>query len=74
MTIGGYKARFTFLSLNYYQGKCHRFAAVNFFFFHFFLRFLGCSFEVNELLTPGSWIDTTTTLGAKGTLDLIALG
>ena len=45
-----------------------------FYSFFFFLRFLGCSFEVNELLTPGSWIDTTTTLGAKGTLDLIALG
>lgn len=32
------------------------------------------SFEVNELLAPGSWIDSATTLGAKGTLDLIALG
>ncbi|KAL9962848.1 hypothetical protein ACROYT_G031994 [Oculina patagonica] len=31
-------------------------------------------FEVNELLAPGSWIDSATTLGAKGTLDLIALG
>lgn len=31
-------------------------------------------FEVNELLAPGSWIDSATTLGAKGTQDLIALG
>ena len=50
------------------------FCFCQFFYSFFFLRFLGCSFEVNELLTPGSWIDTTTTLGAKGTLDLIALG
>lgn len=29
---------------------------------------------MNELLAPGSWIDSATSLGAKGTLDLIALG
>ncbi|XP_044181127.1 polyunsaturated fatty acid lipoxygenase ALOX15B-like isoform X3 [Acropora millepora] len=31
-------------------------------------------FEVNELLAPGSWIDNTTSLGAKGTVELIAFG
>ena len=61
MTIGGYKS-FCFVLLP------------SILLFIFFLYFFGCSFEVNELLTPGSWIDTTTTLGAKGTLDLIALG
>ncbi|EDO33210.1 predicted protein [Nematostella vectensis] len=29
------------------------------------------SFEVNELLAPGSWLDSSTSLGSKGIVDLL---
>ncbi|KAK3755758.1 hypothetical protein QZH41_019984, partial [Actinostola sp. cb2023] len=31
-------------------------------------------FEINELLSPGFWIDKCTSLGSQGTLDLLSLG